>query len=82
MILVLLILPVYILYRLTTGPNTTSTNALCMGVLLIFTLLFSAELTFFTRAKRHEILAAAAGYCAVLVVFIGNVTGRGGFGSH
>jgi hypothetical protein len=45
-------------------------------------LLFSAELTFFTRAKRHEILAAAAGYCAVLVVFIGNVTGRGGFGSH
>ncbi|KAH6712333.1 hypothetical protein BKA61DRAFT_676128 [Leptodontidium sp. MPI-SDFR-AT-0119] len=25
-----------------------------------------------TRAKRHEILASAAAYCAVLVVFIGN----------
>jgi len=76
MILVLLVVPVYILYHLTNGPNTTRLNALCMGVLLIFTLLFAAELSFFTRAKRHEILAAAAGYCAVLVVFIGNVSGR------
>ena len=78
MILVLLIVPVYILYHLTSGPNTPKVNALCMGVLLIFTLCFSAGLSFFTRARRHEILAAAAGYCAVLVVFIGNVSGRSG----
>ncbi|KAF7928231.1 hypothetical protein EAE99_004989 [Botrytis elliptica] len=30
-------------------------------------------LSLFTRAKRHEVLAAAAAYCAVLVVFVGNV---------
>jgi hypothetical protein len=81
MILVLLVVPVYILYHLTNGPNTAQVNALCMGVLLIFTLLFAAQLSFFTRAKRHEILAAAAGYCAVLVVFIGNVSGRNTGGS-
>ncbi|KAF2820182.1 hypothetical protein CC86DRAFT_305151, partial [Ophiobolus disseminans] len=33
----------------------------------------AAVLCLFTRAKRHEILAAAAAYCAVLVVFFGNV---------
>jgi hypothetical protein len=82
MILALLILPVYILYRITAGPSAYNTDALCMGVLLIFTLCFSAGLSFFTRAQRHEILAAAAGYAAVLVVFIGNVSGRGGFGSN
>jgi hypothetical protein len=80
MILALLVLPVYILYRLTAGTRTYH-NALCMGVLLVFTLCFSAGLSFFTRAQRHEILAAAAGYCAVLVVFIGNVSGRGVLGS-
>ena len=81
-ILALLIVPVYILYHLTAGPSTSKTNALCMGVLLIFTLCFSAGLSFFTRARRHEVLAAAAGYCAILVVFIGNVSGRSGFGSN
>ena len=82
MILALLILPVYILYHITAGPSAYNTDALCMGILLIFTLCFSAGLSFFTRAQRHEILAAAAGYAAVLVVFIGNVSGRGGFGSN
>lgn len=48
-------------------------DAPCMGVLLVSTLAFSAVLAIFTRAKRHEILAAAAAYCAVLVVFLGNV---------
>jgi hypothetical protein len=49
MILALLILPVYILYRITAGPSAYNTDALCMGVLLIFTLCFSAGLSFFTR---------------------------------
>ncbi|KAF1850160.1 uncharacterized protein K460DRAFT_273358, partial [Cucurbitaria berberidis CBS 394.84] len=35
--------------------------------------LLKSVLYLFTRAKRHEILAAAAAYCAVLVVFLGNV---------
>lgn len=76
-ILALLIVPIYLLYRLVDGaPDgilTGNENAICIGVLLVFTLLFSAVLSLFTRAKRHEILGAAAGYCAVLVVFLGNV---------
>ena len=47
------------------------TNAICIGVLLIGTLAFSAAVSLFTSARRHEILAASAAYCAILVVFIG-----------
>ena len=50
----------------------------CIGTLLIFTLAFSSALSIFTKARRHEILAAAATYCAVLVVFLGNVGPIGG----
>jgi len=77
MIVALLIIPIYLLYRLTRGVETTRITAICIGVLLIFTLLFSAGIALFTRAKRHEILAAAAAYCAVLVVFLGNVGSYG-----
>lgn len=60
-ILLLLVIPTYVLYNLTTDMNQGSrTSALCIGVLLIFTLAFSAVLSLFTRAQRHEILAAAA----------------------
>ncbi|KAE8443151.1 hypothetical protein EG329_002320 [Mollisiaceae sp. DMI_Dod_QoI] len=73
-ILALLIIPVYLLWHLTrSGDFNTTTTAIIIGLLLVFTLIFSATLSLFTRAKRHEILAAAAGYCAVLVVFIGNI---------
>ncbi|KAH7050181.1 hypothetical protein B0J12DRAFT_89133 [Macrophomina phaseolina] len=74
MILVLLVVPTYVLYHLTNDIEQGSrTTALCIGILLVFTLAFSAVLSLFTRARRHEILAAAAAYCAVLVVFLGNV---------
>jgi hypothetical protein len=73
MILVLLVMPVFILYHLVDSIGTRRTDSLCLGTLLIFTLAFSAVLSLFTRAKRHEILGAAAAYCAVLVVFLGNV---------
>jgi hypothetical protein len=73
MILALLIVPIYLLYRLVTTLNSNRTDAACIGVLLVATLAFSAVLSIFTRARRHEILGAAAGYCAVLVVFLGNV---------
>lgn len=77
MILTLLIVPIYLLYHLTKGAGSSRSHATCIGVLLIFTLSFSACLSLFTRAKRHEILAAAAAYCAVLVVFLGNLGGSG-----
>ncbi|KAF4630953.1 hypothetical protein G7Y89_g7180 [Cudoniella acicularis] len=74
MILALLIVPVYILWKLTRTANFTNTRtAVIIGLLLVFTLVFSVVLSLFTRARRHEVLAAAAGYCAVLVVFIGNI---------
>ncbi|TVY43735.1 hypothetical protein LOCC1_G005188 [Lachnellula occidentalis] len=72
-IVAILIIPIYLLFYLTVGTQTNHSMAIIISVLLIFTLLFSGVLSLFTRAKRHEILAAAAAYCAVLVVFIGNV---------
>lgn len=59
-ILALLIVPVYILWKLTRTIENNKMVGVIIGVLLIFTLVFSAVLTLFTRAKRHEILAAAA----------------------
>jgi len=43
-----------------------------VGILIVFTMLFSAAMSFLTNAKRHELFAAGATYCAVLVVFITN----------
>ena len=74
MILILLIVPIYVLYHMINDVGTGKAYAICIGVLLVFTLAFSAVLSLFTRARRHEILAAAAAYCAVLVVFLGNVS--------
>lgn len=48
-----------------------------VGVLMVFTLLFSAAMSLLTKAARHELFAASAAYCAILVVFIGNFTGPG-----
>ncbi|TVY68658.1 hypothetical protein LSUE1_G008301 [Lachnellula suecica] len=73
MILALLIVPIYVLWHLTRIVQTGRTVSIIIGVLLVATLVFSGALSLFTRAKRHEILASAAAYCAVLVVFIGNV---------
>ncbi|KAF2140473.1 uncharacterized protein K452DRAFT_288561 [Aplosporella prunicola CBS 121167] len=73
-ILLLLVVPIYVLYHLTNDfPQEPRTTAIIIGVLLVFTLAFSAVLSLFTRARRHEVLAAAAAYVAVLVVFLGNV---------
>lgn len=69
MILVLLVLPIYVLYELSgeddepgnEGDKHGSRRDLeCIGVLLVFTLAFSACISLFTRARRHEILAASA----------------------
>ncbi|CAI6263224.1 unnamed protein product [Periconia digitata] len=72
-ILVLLIVPIYVLYHMVHDIGTRNAYMTCIGTLLICTLAFSSILSLFTKARRHEILAAAAAYCAVLVVFLGNV---------
>ncbi|CZR70166.1 uncharacterized protein PAC_20067 [Phialocephala subalpina] len=72
-ILALLIIPVYVLLHVGQGARTPSMTLIMIMVLLLSTLIFSVVLTKFTSAKRHETLGAAATYCAVLVVFLGNL---------
>lgn len=62
MVMVLLGVPIYVLYHLVSDVGTNRAYAICIGILLIFTLTFSAMLSLFTRAKRHEIFGAAAAY--------------------
>lgn len=57
----LLILPIFLLYRLTMQQDLDVTYTASIGILLVFMLLFSAVLSLFTQAKRHEIFGAAAG---------------------
>lgn len=62
-ILAMLIVPIYPLYHIaaqTDGPFSDNALAICIGIMLAFTLVFSAALSLFTRAKRHEIFGAAA----------------------
>jgi len=76
-IFVLLVLPVVAMYKLTSlgsGPHGTFK---AIGVLVVFTLLFAAAMSMLTKARRHELFAASAGYCAVLVVFISNFSSPG-----
>ena len=75
-IFILLVAPVVIMYSLTSnGHNDSQSTFRAIGVLVVFTLLFSAAMSMLTKAKRHELFAAAAAYCAVLVVFISNFSG-------
>ncbi|KAH9869038.1 hypothetical protein J1614_008115 [Plenodomus biglobosus] len=70
-IFILLVLPVVALYELTSVGKRTSTFD-AVGILVVFTMLFCAAMSLLTKAKRHELFAASAAYCAVLVVFISN----------
>lgn len=56
MILTLLIVPVYLLYHLTDSVEASRSNAMCMGILLIFTLLFSACISLFTSNTAQQAL--------------------------
>ncbi|KAF2490117.1 hypothetical protein BU16DRAFT_553300 [Lophium mytilinum] len=81
-IFILLVLPVVAMYRLTSiGKRNSTFDAI--GVLVVFTMLFSASMSLMTKAQRHELFAASAAYCAVLVVFISNfnnsATAQGSF---
>ncbi|MCJ1396465.1 hypothetical protein MMC18_009355 [Xylographa bjoerkii] len=75
-ILVLLIIPIWLLYKCSI-TDTVATSPDTIGIITVSTLIFSAMLLAFTKAKRHEVLAVSAGYCAVLVVFLGNVISYG-----
>ncbi|KAL9079221.1 MAG: hypothetical protein Q9157_001890 [Trypethelium eluteriae] len=66
-ILTLLVVPIYVLYHLVADIGTSRSDAICIGVLLVFTLAFSAILSLFTRARRHEILGSAAAYEMALI---------------
>jgi uncharacterized membrane protein len=63
----LLLVPVYLflIYNLSTK--------LMASITLIFAFLFATAISVFTGAKRQEVFGATAAYCAVLVVFIGNL---------
>ncbi|KAK5708886.1 hypothetical protein LTR17_020291 [Elasticomyces elasticus] len=70
-IFVLLIVPVVLMYTLSgVGGGASPFEAL--GILIAFTLLFGLAMSSLTTAKRQELFAASAAYCAVLVVFVSN----------
>lgn len=71
-VFVLLVLPVIGMYRLASFGDTKDIFA-AIGVMIVFTLLFAAAMSLLTKARRHELFAASAAYCAILVVFITNV---------
>jgi len=48
-----------------------------VGLLIVFSTLFSVSMSLLTKAKRAELFAASAAYSAVLIVFIGNFAGKG-----
>jgi hypothetical protein len=57
--------------RLTSiGDHNLTFDAVV--ILVVSTLLFSAAMSLMTKAKRHELFASSAEYCAIRVVFISN----------
>ncbi|OTA84864.1 hypothetical protein M434DRAFT_36269 [Hypoxylon sp. CO27-5] len=61
-----LTLPIVVLYSITT-------TLVRLVVLVLFTTMFSSILCWMTESRNYEILAATAAYCAVMVVFVGNL---------
>jgi Na+-driven multidrug efflux pump len=59
-IIALLVFPVFIIWHFSKDPESSRSTGVTIGVLLIFPLIFSIILSFFTKAKRYEILGAAA----------------------
>ena len=58
-IVALLMVPIWLLYRFSV-EGTIATSSDGIRVVLVFTLVFSAALSAFTNARRHEIVAASA----------------------
>ncbi|KAF3050098.1 hypothetical protein E8E11_002378 [Didymella keratinophila] len=68
-----LVAPILAMYELSTRKTKRATYG-AIGVLVGFSMLFAGTMAIITQAKRHEVFAASAAYCAVLVVFIGSTT--------
>jgi len=62
-----LLLPIVLLDLVKSEPK------IHILVTVLFTMGFGSALVLLTRARKHDIFAATAAYCAVLVVFLGNV---------
>ncbi|KAL8784331.1 MAG: hypothetical protein Q9213_004040 [Squamulea squamosa] len=60
LILILLMIPIWLLYKSSVNGTIGHHNDTIV-MILAFTLIFSAALSAFTKAKRHEIVAASAG---------------------
>ncbi|KAI4232044.1 MAG: hypothetical protein LQ352_008367, partial [Teloschistes flavicans] len=73
---ILLLGPVMILFELqpTHRHDVRRNSWYQILTVLVFTLVFSASCSIFTKARRHQVFTATAAYCAVLVVFLGNTT--------
>ncbi|MDI1490157.1 MAG: hypothetical protein OHK93_001357 [Ramalina farinacea] len=72
----LLLIPVSILFELQPSkPSEVRRNSnYQILTIFLFTLVFAASITIFTRARRQEVFQATAAYCAVLVIFLGNTS--------
>ncbi|KAF7921887.1 uncharacterized protein EAE97_011178 [Botrytis byssoidea] len=68
-VLALFVIPVCILWYLCQMSILSPANiGTILAILLPFTFIFSVVISLFTRAKRHEVLATAAAYCALLIL--------------
>ena len=57
----LLVIPIYVLYRLTKGTVVTQHDvSVAIVVLLVSTVIFSMVVSLFTKAKRQEIVGVSA----------------------
>jgi hypothetical protein len=63
----LLLIPIYIF---SSVPLSTKAMA---SITLTFAFAFATAISLCTTARRQDVFAATAAYCAVLVVFIGNL---------
>ncbi|KAL8919093.1 MAG: hypothetical protein Q9208_006977 [Pyrenodesmia sp. 3 TL-2023] len=71
---VLFLVPVLAMLELQPSHAHQARHAeyMQLAIVLVFTILFSASCSIFTKAKRQEVFTATGAYCAVLVVFLGN----------
>ena len=68
-VFILLVVPVVIL---CFGQSSTSSIE-AIAILISFTGVFGFAMSALTTAKRQELFAESAAYCAVLVVFVSNL---------
>lgn len=69
-----LLVPLLALNKLQTDDPTKVQQSSNNQILVIFfsTMVFAGSCSSLTSARRQEVFAATAAYCAVLVVFLGN----------